>query len=310
MKKMLMISILALCISPTYAYAKSGLISFGGEEIIKLVELPDVEQYRTDLGEHVDIGYIYKSVSILFVPIWNYDGRLCGYINDEGSYLNLSEDQIKDLAASAGVALPEQSYLDSWQLYGGKLVFLLALIAGIIYFKRKLNNQSSYISAAETTIERLRGILIEGLGFVQITNNTENKSPSELYYSGHKNYLMSFISVAIVEADNLSSDEMKNIVDRYFEYIMPLRKTLFPKSANSLAYPVFFFNKSPDDKTRKALSAYKKKKITRKTNCLPVVIDAEKQIIYGPKGMYPPKKALNNCFIQASQPENTVSENA
>ena len=92
----LRISILLILIfSSNYVHAKAGFLSFGGEEIIEGIDLPNDERFQTPEGEYVNIGYIYKSVAILYIPIWNYDGRLVGTTGQTDTYLNLPQEQIE-----------------------------------------------------------------------------------------------------------------------------------------------------------------------------------------------------------------------
>jgi len=297
------ILLVILVLSPIYAQAAKGLLSFGGENIIKLVEIPDEAAYKMDSGEYIDIGYIYKNVSILFIPIWNYDGRLVGYINDQGSYLELTAQEVNVLAESAGVVIPDRPYLDEWNRFGGKLVFLFALIAIGMHFLRKSKKTTDYRSNSPTVHERLVDLLSEGLEFNDIEYTDEAYSGFD--YSGQKIQVASLISVYVVVADDLSLEELKRIVDRYFEFVLPLRKILAPSSLNSIAYPLFVFYKSPNPKLRRGLMAHKKKKMMKKTHCLPVVLDVESDIIYGRMSMYPPKRVLRSCFIQTE----VVAEN-
>lgn len=163
------------------------MISYGGETIVKVVSLPDTEDYRTPEGNHVDIGYLYKSVSIFYVPVWNYDGRLVGLISGEDSYLNITPDQISVIAHLAGITIPAGPYLDFWQRIGGKIVFVIGLVLFGLRLRNKSIIQGAYLSPLATANERLKDILLTGQNFVAT-----------------KTYLTSFITVSLFDMTKLS----------------------------------------------------------------------------------------------------------
>jgi hypothetical protein len=104
--------------------------SWGGEQIVKVAEFPDTEDFQVADGTYIDAGYRYKHVSLFFVPVWNYGGEWCGYVGDSNRYLRLNKDELDVMAKAASVTLPEVPSLPFWDAYGGKLVILL--IFGVI----------------------------------------------------------------------------------------------------------------------------------------------------------------------------------
>lgn len=110
---------------------RGGFISFGGEKITKIADLPDTEDYQLESGEYVDVGYMYKQVSIVFIPVWNYDLQWCGYIDDE-TYMDATKEDLDAMAEAAGVTIPDAS-LPFWDSIGGKLVLVLLVGAFIAY---------------------------------------------------------------------------------------------------------------------------------------------------------------------------------
>lgn len=121
--------LLALAIVMTVATTRHanarGVLQWGGETVVKIADFPDVPEYRMDDGTYVDAGFIYKSVSIVYVPIWNYDFRWAGYLGADDTYLPIEEQELRDLAATAGVTLPatpDAVELPFWDRIGGKLV--------------------------------------------------------------------------------------------------------------------------------------------------------------------------------------------
>ena len=63
------------------------------EEIVKVLDLPDIPQLRRADGRHIDLGYKFTSGG----------GEWVGYVGDDGKYLALSEDAVQMLLAVAGV---------------------------------------------------------------------------------------------------------------------------------------------------------------------------------------------------------------
>jgi len=112
---------------------KSGFFSFGGEAMSKVQDFPDTESFQLEDGTYVDAGCIYKQVTILFIPIWNYDIQWCGYTGDGDSYLPMTKEQLDELAKEADITLAETPSLSFWHSMGGKLVFLV-VIGGLIAY--------------------------------------------------------------------------------------------------------------------------------------------------------------------------------
>jgi hypothetical protein len=109
---------------------------WGGEKIIKAVELPRSAIFQLRDGTHVDAGYRYKQVSVFFVPLWNYDVAWCGYVGSDDKYVDVSREQLEQLAALANVSLPKSPDLPFWDVFGGKLL-LATLVLGYLGFSRK-----------------------------------------------------------------------------------------------------------------------------------------------------------------------------
>ena len=63
------------------------------EEIVKVLDLPDIPQLRRADGRHIDLGYKFTSGG----------GEWVGYVGDDGKYLALSGDAVQMLLAMAGV---------------------------------------------------------------------------------------------------------------------------------------------------------------------------------------------------------------
>lgn len=113
--------------------------SFGDEKIIKVADLPNTKEYFMENGQFLDAGYVYKQVSIFFVPVWNYDGKWAGYVGSDELYLPLTKAELDAIVAEANVTLPDTPPLSFWETVGGKLVvglIFLVIFAWKILVKR------------------------------------------------------------------------------------------------------------------------------------------------------------------------------
>lgn len=129
-----LIAFLLILLNSSNVEAKKPVFfSWGGEQINKIADFPDTEEYQVEGGLHFDAGCIYKQVSIFFIPVWNYDLRWCGYVEGSDGYISYSKEELDVFATAAGVTLPEEPAISFWNRIGGKLVFLLIIGAFLAY---------------------------------------------------------------------------------------------------------------------------------------------------------------------------------
>lgn len=120
--------------------ARRGVFEWGSEKIILVKKLPP--EFQTTSGKHFDLGYLYKRIIVLFVPVWAYGGRWCLYVTDQDKYLG-RYDEAKTLALlrDQGQAPPrKRPSLPFWDRVGGKLVWggvLLVIVIVILAGRRK-----------------------------------------------------------------------------------------------------------------------------------------------------------------------------
>lgn len=127
--KNLVLSLFATVALLSYSSVSSAqFFGWDGEKIIKVMDLPDEEWLQTPNGEYVDAGYIYKQVTILFMPVWNYDGRWIGYIGSEDEYVPLEDGELLEIVELAGLELPDSPSLPFWDTVGGKILFVLLVL--------------------------------------------------------------------------------------------------------------------------------------------------------------------------------------
>jgi hypothetical protein len=148
LKTMLLAVILLTALS---AQAEAAPVLFGrSEKIIKVADFPDTDNFELSRGQYVDAGYVYKQVSVFFIPVWNYDGRWAGYVGKDDTYLQLTKSDLDEMAAAASVKLPDSPSLPIWQSVGGKLVFafILLLYIGFRFLSGSAGEETSEDAAA------------------------------------------------------------------------------------------------------------------------------------------------------------------
>ena len=119
---------IAITLAPGRAEAKFVLFGWGGEKIIQVMQLPDVPAFQNGSGDqarYIDVGYRYKQFTVFFIPLWNYDGKWCGYIGSDEQYLDFSEKELREMTIEAGLSFPEGSPIGFWDRFGGKFLVLL-----------------------------------------------------------------------------------------------------------------------------------------------------------------------------------------
>lgn len=137
---------LALILPGSVASAGIPFIGYGGETLVKVADLPDTEDYNVG-GDFLDIGMLYKSVSIVFLPVWQYDKQ---YVllapGDNDSYMQVDQSVIFDVAKDANISLPpvSQISLGFWTAWGGKIIAALIVLTLILMYraaeeKKRLN---------------------------------------------------------------------------------------------------------------------------------------------------------------------------
>ena len=88
-----------------------------------------------------DAGAIYKQVQIFFLPLWSYDVRWAGFINEE-SYVELSKSELNGFALLANITLPPEIELPFWDRWGGKLVLALLLAVIVLWSVLKVRSNT------------------------------------------------------------------------------------------------------------------------------------------------------------------------
>ena len=128
MKKFMLSFFATVALLSFSSVASAELFGWGGEKIIMVMDFPDEDWAQIPTCEYVDAGYRYKQLTMLFIPLWKYDGRWTGYIGSEKQYLDLDRSELQEFAEAAGLELPDSPSLPFWDSMGGKLLFILIVI--------------------------------------------------------------------------------------------------------------------------------------------------------------------------------------
>lgn len=171
----LMTMVFGLSMFTTIAHAGPPVFfSWGGEKIVMVMPLPNMQEFQLKTGEHVDIGYRFSQITIFFIPVWNYEEHWCGYIGTDKRYMDYDKATLDDAARSASLTIPTGSPIPFWDAYGGKLVFAILVLLSLTY--KKLNPFKKH--DASTPSASPKNSNTTGVIGSTIENNTESPQVS------------------------------------------------------------------------------------------------------------------------------------
>jgi hypothetical protein len=101
--------------------------TYGAEKMVKIQDLQ---------SEKFALGAIYKQVALFGLPLWNYDKRLCGYI-DNANYVELTKEQAAKIITDNNVKVPFMMGIPFWDLAGPKIILIIVIAGLFIYYSRK-----------------------------------------------------------------------------------------------------------------------------------------------------------------------------
>jgi hypothetical protein len=109
------------------------------QNVIKVATFPDHESIQHAFGKEFDAGWCYERITLLFVPVWNFEGRWCGYSSQSlAPGIEVGKVVLDSIASSQGVFLPSKPSLPPRETIGGKIALLavlgLGLVGAIRYF--------------------------------------------------------------------------------------------------------------------------------------------------------------------------------
>lgn len=123
------------CIDNAYAGGSVGVfrliwkgISQEQVIILKTIDLPNTNEFKYSENVYMDIGVKFNSRNMFWlIPVWNSEIEYIGYIDSDNNYLELSKNQLEQVA---NIKLPNNPVLPYWYSYGGKI--LLLIFVGLI----------------------------------------------------------------------------------------------------------------------------------------------------------------------------------
>lgn len=143
MKKWFLSAFLAFgLIAPAHA-----VIYGHGDKSIRVHDLPNLEVLKKG-SDYVDVGYCYKQLHILWLPVWNWDERYCGYLNETTYAPNLTREAILEVSKEMNWDTSwddGKSKIPFWERVGGKIALgglLIAWIAFNQYQRRKKEEEN------------------------------------------------------------------------------------------------------------------------------------------------------------------------
>jgi hypothetical protein len=153
MKTLLLLTVMSL--TTATGFARRGLPVFYGatEKVQKVLDLPDIDSFKTSTGEYYDLGVTFTSNHIFWVPYSCGEAKLCGKVVGKDMIVDLTAEEIKDVERIANVKAPAAK-APFWDRIGGKLVYggIIGLIIwGFIPSRKKRNDTTT---TTPTTTER------------------------------------------------------------------------------------------------------------------------------------------------------------
>ena len=135
-QKLLVLAVIAL--------VGAGSACSRGDRIIKVADLPQTPDFEVDARPlyaplsmpaqktHIDIGYIWKQNSLIFLPIFNDNGRYVAYTGSDSQYIEFKKGELENWTAKANIALPPDPSIPFWDAWGGKIL-LIVLIPPVVF---------------------------------------------------------------------------------------------------------------------------------------------------------------------------------
>ncbi|WP_146212762.1 hypothetical protein [Dysgonomonas alginatilytica] len=131
MKKMLLLLGFVTLFNLVSTYeANAAQVTFGPhDKLVKICDLPDTDDYKSNDGKYFDFGYKYTCFEVVFLPIFQQgEGQIVGYI-DEENFVVLSKADIADIAKTNNIKnLAGLVRIPFWDAWGGKLVGVLIIL--------------------------------------------------------------------------------------------------------------------------------------------------------------------------------------
>lgn len=138
MTKNLILTALALVACINFASARGRIPAcFPCETLETVEELPDSSVIEETVGKKVNIAYFNNEYGILWLSLWNTDGRFVLADESNQEYYEIDDATAQILKENHGFDIDKaENPLSFWKKAGGKLVFI-AVIIGFAWFKMR-----------------------------------------------------------------------------------------------------------------------------------------------------------------------------
>lgn len=133
MKKIFSLLVLFAILSFISTEKANAKITFGThEKIEKIYDLPNNDDYKSNDGKYIDLGYKYSVFEIAFLPLYQEgEGEIVGF--HDNTYYELTKEQLDGIVKENNIENVESlAKLPFWDAWGGKLAALVVI--GLVIF--------------------------------------------------------------------------------------------------------------------------------------------------------------------------------
>lgn len=102
-------------------------------KVIKALDFPNTKVLKHGDDQYIDLGYRYRQMIVLFVPVWNFPGEWVGYIGSAEKHIELSEKRLQVILNFYDLKIPENPPIPVWDTIGGKCVILGLILLYVVY---------------------------------------------------------------------------------------------------------------------------------------------------------------------------------
>lgn len=132
-KEILLTLIIALCTINNLSAKAKIPVCFPCETLQTIQELPVDSEIQKLAGQKVNLSYLNKEYGILWMSLWNTDGRCVLSDISNNTFFEIDEQVARLLKEKHNISIETiENPLSFWKKAGGKLVFL-AIILLIIW---------------------------------------------------------------------------------------------------------------------------------------------------------------------------------
>lgn len=136
MKRNLLLTAFAVVVSINFASARGRIpVCFPCESLETVQELPDSTIIEEAVGKKVNISYIHDEYGVLWLALWNSNGRFVLADESNTEYYDIDDETAQVLKDEYDFDIEKaDNPLSFWKKAGGKLVFV-AVILGFGWLK-------------------------------------------------------------------------------------------------------------------------------------------------------------------------------